>query len=56
MRSRQVRRARTIGLLAVAAISVGLGVLAYGTHLMRTLDLNTVDTRFSILDSIQCCC
>jgi adenylate cyclase len=37
-----------IGLLAVAAISVGLGALAYATHLMRTLDLNTVDTRFSI--------
>jgi adenylate cyclase len=48
MRSRQVRRARTIGLLAVAAISVGLGVLAYATDLFRTLDLNTVDTRFSI--------
>jgi adenylate cyclase len=48
MRSRQVRRARMIGLLAVAAVSVGLGVLAYGTDLMRTLDLNTVDTRFSI--------
>ena len=48
MRSRQVRRARMIGLLAVAAISVGLGVLAYATDLFRTLDLNTVDTRFSI--------
>jgi adenylate cyclase len=48
MRSRQVRRARTIGLLAVAAISVGLGVVAYATDLFRTLDLNTVDTRFSI--------
>ena len=48
MRSRQVRRARMIGLLAVAAISVGIGVLAYATDLFRTLDLNTVDTRFSI--------
>ena len=48
MRSRQVRRARMIGLLAVAVTSVGLGVLAYGTDLFRTLDLNTVDTRFSI--------
>jgi len=48
MRSRQVRRARTTGLLAVAAISVGLGVLAFATDLFRTLDLNTVDTRFSI--------
>jgi adenylate cyclase len=48
MRSRQVRRARLFGLLAVAAISVGLGVLAYAADLFRTLDLNTVDTRFSI--------
>jgi adenylate cyclase len=48
MRSRQVRRARTIGLLVVAALSVGLGVVAYATDLFRTLDLNTVDTRFSI--------
>jgi adenylate cyclase len=48
MRSRQVRQARLLGLLAVAAISVGLGVLAYATDLMRTLDLNTVDTRFSL--------
>jgi adenylate cyclase len=48
MRSRQVRRARLIGLLAVAVISVGLGVTANATDLMRTLDLNTVDTRFSI--------
>ena len=33
MRSRQVRRARTIGLLAVALVAVGLGVLAYATDL-----------------------
>jgi adenylate cyclase len=48
MRSRQVRRARMTGLLVVAALSVGLGVVAYATDLFRTLDLNTVDTRFSI--------
>jgi adenylate cyclase len=48
MRSRQVRRARLIGLLAVAAISVGLGLTAYAADLFRTLDLNTVDTRFSL--------
>jgi adenylate cyclase len=48
MRSRQVRRARLFGLLAVAAVSVGLGVTAYATDLLRTLDLSTVDTRFSI--------
>jgi len=48
MRSRRVRRARLIGLLTVALVAVGFGVTAYATHLMRTLDLNTVDTRFSI--------
>jgi adenylate cyclase len=47
-RSRQVRRARLIGLLAVALLSVGLGVTAYATNVLRTVDLATVDTRFSI--------
>jgi adenylate cyclase len=48
MRSRRVRRARLIGLLTVAAVAVGVGVIAYATDLFRTIDLNTVDTRFSI--------
>ena len=48
MRSRQVRRARLFGLLAVALVAVGLGVAGYATSLLRTLDLSTVDTRFSI--------
>ncbi len=48
MRSRQVRRARLIGLLSVALISAGLGVLAYATDALRSLELSTVDTRFSI--------
>jgi adenylate cyclase len=48
MRSRQVRRARLVGLLAVAVFAVGLGVTGYATSLLRTLDLSTVDTRFSI--------
>jgi adenylate cyclase len=48
MRSRQVRRARLVGLLAVALVSVGLGVLAYATDLMERVDLSTVDTRFEI--------
>jgi adenylate cyclase len=46
MRSRRVRRARLIGLGAVALVAVAFGVIAYATDLMRTLDLNTVDTRF----------
>jgi adenylate cyclase len=48
MRSPRVRRARLIGLLGVALIASGLGVLAYATHALRSLDLSTVDTRFSI--------
>ena len=48
MRSRQVRRARLTGLLVVAVVSVGLGVTAYATDLLRTLDLSTVDARFEI--------
>jgi adenylate cyclase len=43
-----VRRARLIGLGAVALLAVAFGVIAYATDLMRTLDLNTVDTRFSV--------
>ncbi len=48
MRSRQVRRARLVGLLAVALVGVGLGVTAYATGLLRTLDLTTVDARFRL--------
>ncbi len=48
MRSRQVRRARLLGLSAVAVLAVGLGVTAYATDLLRTLDLSTIDSRFSI--------
>ncbi len=48
MRSRQVRRARLVGLLSVAVFAVAVGVVGYATHLLRTLDLSTVDTRFEI--------
>ncbi len=48
MRSRQVRRARLLGLVVVAALAIGLGVTAYATNVFRTLDLSTVDTRFAI--------
>src|SRR5262249_48223426 len=39
---------RLIGLVIVAAVAVGIGVLAYATDALRSQDLNTVDTRFSI--------
>jgi len=35
-------------LIAVALLAAGLGVLAYGTHLLRRTELQTVDARFSI--------
>ena len=43
-------RQRLRGLLfaAVAAIAVALGALGYATNALRSLELNTVDTRFSI--------
>jgi adenylate cyclase len=48
MRSRQVRRARNIGLLAVAVLAIAVGVAGYAAHLLRSFELGTVDTRFSI--------
>src|SRR4051794_28341348 len=48
MRSRQVRRARTIGLLTVALLAIAIGVVGYAAHLLRSFELGTVDTRFSI--------
>jgi adenylate cyclase len=48
MRSRQVRRARTIGLLAVTVLAIAIGVTGYAAHLLRSFELGTVDTRFSI--------
>jgi adenylate cyclase len=37
-----------MGLTAVALISVAVGVIGYATDLFRSLDLSTVDTRFSV--------
>jgi adenylate cyclase len=48
MRSPRLRRMRLIGLIAVAAVAIGVGVLAYATEALRSQDLSTVDTRFSI--------
>ena len=42
------RRLRVLLLLVVAFFATGLGLAAYGTHLLRSLDLSTVNTRFSI--------
>ncbi len=42
------RRLRTLLLLIVAVFATALGIVAYGTHLLRSLELSTVNTRFSI--------
>jgi len=39
---------RTEALIAVGAVSALIAVLAYATHLMRPLELGTVDARFSV--------
>jgi adenylate cyclase len=42
------RRLRVLLFATVAVVGVGLGVLGYATNALRSLELNTVDTRFSI--------
>jgi adenylate cyclase len=42
------KRLRGLLTLAVAAVAVGLGVLAYALDGFRSLELNTVDARFSV--------
>ena len=45
---RSLRRRRQLALLVVALAALALAVLAYGTHLLRALELQSVDARFSI--------
>ena len=42
------RRLRTLLLMIVALSAAGIGVAAYATHLLRSPELSTVDTRFSV--------
>jgi adenylate cyclase len=37
-----------VALLIVALVAAGLAILAYGTNLMRSLELHSVDARFSL--------
>jgi adenylate cyclase len=37
-----------VALLVVALVAAGLAILAYGTNLMRSLELHSVDARFSV--------
>jgi adenylate cyclase len=42
------RHLRVLLLLLVAAFATALGIVAYGTNLLQSLELSTVNTRFSI--------
>jgi adenylate cyclase len=46
-RARGLRRKREL-LIVVAVLAAGIGVLAYGTHLLRRSELQTINARFSI--------
>src|SRR3954462_5234479 len=41
-------RIRVMLLLAVAVLAVGVGLAAYGTELLKTVELSSVDARFSV--------
>ncbi len=41
-------RIRLILLLGIAALAVGVGLLTYGTDLFKSVELSTVDSRFSV--------
>ncbi len=45
---RSLRRRREVAMLLIALVAAGIAVLAYGTHLMRALELQSVDARFSV--------
>ncbi len=42
------QRRKTVALLSVALLAVGVGTLAYATHLLRRTELQSIDARFSI--------
>jgi adenylate cyclase len=45
------RRPRTIALLAVATIAIGVGLVTYATHLLRRTEYQAIDARFAIRGS-----
>ena len=45
---RKLRRRRELALLLAVIAAAAIAILASATHLMRTLDLQTVDERFSV--------
>jgi adenylate cyclase len=44
----RLRRRRELAILLVAAAAAAIGVVAYATHLMRALEQQSVDARFSV--------
>jgi adenylate cyclase len=45
---RKLRRRREVALLFVVIAAAAIGIVAHATHLMRTLELQSVDARFSV--------
>ncbi len=45
---RKLRRRRELAILAVVLLAAAVAVVAYATHLMRALELQSVDARFSV--------
>jgi adenylate cyclase len=45
---RRLRRRRELALLVVVIAAAAFAIVAHATHLMRTLELQTVDARFSV--------
>jgi adenylate cyclase len=48
MRRLRGQRRKTVGLLIVAVLAAGVGVLAHATNVLRRSELQTVDARFAI--------
>ncbi len=42
------QRRKMLALLAVAVLGAGIGAIAYGTHVLRRTELQSIDARFSI--------
>ncbi len=47
-RAKRWRRLRAALFLTVAALAVGLGLVAYGTDVFESMELDTIDARFSV--------
>ncbi len=47
------RRRRTLMLAGVAVLATAVGLIAYGTHLLRATEEQTIDARFSIRGPIR---